>query len=162
MSGSIHSDWLVPDWPVPTSVRAVCSTRAGGVSLPPYGSLNLGDHVNDEPAAVAFPEVSEVNANFRKLAQSLLTGGNYPALATHDERLITEVVRFAEKRGIGKDGYEMQMLYGIRRDLQARLVAQGHRVRIYVPFGVAWYPYFMRRLAERPANVYFVLRNLFR
>jgi proline dehydrogenase len=116
----------------------------------------------DEPPAVAFPKISQVNANFRKLAQSLLTGGNYPALATHDEPLIIEVVRFAEEQGIGKDCYEMQMLYGIRRDLQARLVAEGHRVRIYVPFGVAWYPYFMRRLAERPANLYFVLRNLFR
>ena len=116
----------------------------------------------DEPPAVAFSKISQVNANFRKLAQSLLTGGNYPALATHDEPLITEVVRFAEEQGIGKDRYEMQMLYGIRRDLQARLVTEGHRVRIYVPFGVAWYPYFMRRLAERPANLYFVLRNLFR
>jgi len=116
----------------------------------------------DEPPAVAFPKVSQVNASFRKLAKSLLTAGNYPALATHDERLIAEMVRFAAERGIGKDGYEMQMLYGIRRDLQARLVAEGHRVRVYVPFGVAWYPYFMRRLAERPANLYFVVRNLFR
>lgn len=116
----------------------------------------------DEPPAVAFPKISQVNANFQKLAQSLLTGGNYPAMATHDEPLISEVVRFAAEQGIGKDRYEMQMLYGIRRDLQARLVAEGHRVRIYVPFGVAWYPYFMRRLAERPANLYFVLRNLFR
>ncbi len=116
----------------------------------------------DEPPTVAFPKVSEVDANFRKLAQSLLTGGNYPALATHDERLIAEVIRFAAASGVEKDGYEMQMLYGIRRDLQARLVAEGHRVRVYVPFGVAWYPYFMRRLAERPANLYFVVRNLFR
>lgn len=116
----------------------------------------------DEPPAVAFPKVSQVDTNFRKLAQSLLTGGNYPALATHDERLIAEVIRFAEDNGVRKDGYELQMLHGIRRDLQARLAAQGHRVRVYVPFGVAWYPYFMRRLAERPANLYFVVRNLFR
>jgi proline dehydrogenase len=116
----------------------------------------------DEPPAVAFSRSSQVNAAFRKLAESLLLQGNYPALATHDERLLAGVIRWAEERGVPKEGYEIQMLYGIRRDLQARFAGQGHRVRVYVPFGGAWYPYLLRRLAERPANLYFVLRNLFR
>jgi proline dehydrogenase len=96
------------------------------------------------------------------LAESLLLGGHYPALATHDERLLSGLIRWAEEHGVPKQGYEIQMLYGIRRDLQARFAAHGRRVRVYVPFGGAWYPYLMRRLAERPANLYFVLRNLFR
>ena len=116
----------------------------------------------DEPPSVAFSKVSQVDANFRALAQSLLLDGTYPALATHDERLLGEVIRWAEQNGVAKDSYEIQMLYGIRRDLQARFASLGHRVRVYVPFGVAWYPYLMRRLAERPANLYFVIRNLFR
>ena len=116
----------------------------------------------DEPPTAAFSRIQEVDANFRKLAQSLLLRGNYPALATHDERLLADLIRFAEENRIPKEAYEIQMLYGIRRDLQARFAAAGHRVRVYVPFGVAWYPYLMRRLAERPANLYFVVRNLFR
>ena len=116
----------------------------------------------DEPPEVAFPRASQVEAGFQKLAQALLLRGNYPALATHDKRLLENVLGFAAQHGVPKDAYEIQMLYGIRRDLQARYAAAGHRVRVYVPFGGAWYPYFMRRLAERPANVYFVLRNLFR
>jgi proline dehydrogenase len=116
----------------------------------------------DEPPCVAFPRSSQVDAAFRKLAESLLLGGHYPALATHDERLLSGLIRWAEEHGVPKQGYEIQMLYGIRRDLQARFAAHGRRVRVYVPFGGAWYPYLMRRLAERPANLYFVLRNLFR
>jgi proline dehydrogenase len=116
----------------------------------------------DEPRDVAFQKKPEVDANFAKLAQRLLLEGEYPALATHDERLLREAVRFAEANGIAKDRFEIQMLYGIRRDLQARYVSQGYRFRVYVPFGGAWYPYFMRRLAERPANVWFVARNLLR
>ncbi len=116
----------------------------------------------DEPASVAFQKLSQVDDNYLKLGQQLLFRGVYPAFATHDERLLAELIRYAADNVIPKDGYEIQMLYGIRRDLQARFAAQGHRVRIYVPFGVAWYPYFMRRLAERPANIAFVVRNLFR
>ncbi|MBS1856616.1 MAG: proline dehydrogenase family protein, partial [Acidobacteria bacterium] len=86
----------------------------------------------------------------------------YPALATHDEAMIEHARRFALEHKIARDSFEFQMLYGIRRDLQRRLVAEGWRVRLYVPFGRAWYPYYMRRLAERPANVFFILRNLFR
>jgi proline dehydrogenase len=116
----------------------------------------------DEPPTVAFPRSSQVDTAFRKLAESLLLHGNYAALATHDERLLTGLLRWAEAHHVPREGYEIQMLYGIRRDLQARFARQGHRVRVYVPFGRAWYPYLMRRLAERPANLYFALRNLFR
>ena len=116
----------------------------------------------DEPASVAFQKKSEVDGNFDKLAQMLLLAGNYPALATHDERLLRASLAFAGQHSVAKDAYEFQMLYGIRRDLQSWLVAQGHRMRVYVPFGSAWYPYFMRRLAERPANVWFVASHLLR
>lgn len=116
----------------------------------------------DEPPEVAFQKKSDVDANFDKLARLLLLTGTYPALATHDERLLRSAVRFAEEHQVPKKAYEIQMLYGIRRDLQAQLLAQGHPFRVYVPFGSAWYPYFMRRLAERPANVWFVARNLLR
>ena len=116
----------------------------------------------DEPPSVAFPKKSQVDSNFEKQARLLLLTGNSPALATHDEKLLSAAIRFAAEHNIAKDAYEIQMLYGIRRDLQARFAAQGHRVRVYVPFGEAWYPYFMRRLAERPANVYFVARHMLR
>jgi proline dehydrogenase len=116
----------------------------------------------DEPADVAFQKKSDVDANYAKLAQRVLLAGDYPALATHDEALLREALRFAEAHGIAKDRFEIQMLYGIRRDLQAQYASQGHRVRVYVPFGGAWYPYFMRRLGERPANVWFLVRHLLR
>jgi len=115
-----------------------------------------------ESPEAAFARKSEVDACFAKLARRLLDAGNNPALASHDEKLLREAIAFAERQGVSKANYEIQMLYGIRRGLQAKLVAQGHRLRVYVPFGMAWYPYFMRRLAERPANAYFVARNLFR
>ena len=116
----------------------------------------------DEPPEAAFARKSQVDRNFEKLARRLLLEGAYPALATHDERLLRALLRFAEEKGLDPNSYELQMLYGVRRDLQASLAARGRRVRIYVPFGDAWYPYFMRRLAERPANVYFVVRSLLR
>ena len=92
----------------------------------------------------------------------LLESGAYPAIATHDEAIIAEAERFVAERGIPVSNFEFQMLYGIRRDIQQRLVREGYRLRLYIPYGKAWYPYFMRRLAERPANVLFLLRNLFR
>ena len=116
----------------------------------------------DEPSAIAFPRKRDVDAAFGRLAKVLLREGVYPAIATHDERLIEEASRAAAAAGIDVDRFEFQMLYGIRRDLQAALRRRGYRVRVYVPFGEEWYPYFMRRLAERPANVMFVLRNLLR
>lgn len=109
-----------------------------------------------EPAEVAWPDKSDVDNNYLKLSRLLLTGGAYPALATHDDRMV------ACASDAAKDAFEYQMLYGVRRDLQSRLLRQGYRVRLYVPYGEAWYPYFMRRLAERPANVVFILRNLIR
>jgi proline dehydrogenase len=115
-----------------------------------------------EPASVAYPEKREVDRNYFELSKFLLEHGVYPALATHDEKLIAEIERYVAAQKIPRDAFEFQMLYGIRRDLQRRLVKDGFRVRVYVPFGRAWYPYYMRRLAERPANVMFVLRNLLR
>ena len=115
-----------------------------------------------EPPAAAFPRKRDVDGNFVELMKLLLDRGEYPAIATHDERMIAETRKYADARGIGREAFEFQMLYGIRRDLQRALVALGYRLRLYVPFGKAWYPYYMRRLAERPANVFFILRNLFR
>ncbi|HWQ56601.1 MAG TPA: proline dehydrogenase family protein [Bryobacteraceae bacterium] len=114
-----------------------------------------------EPPGVAFQRKAEVDRNFVDLMQILLTRGVYPAIATHDERMIDATREYAAKHGVPRGGFEFQMLYGIRRDLQRKLVAEGYLVRLYVPFGRAWYPYFMRRLAERPANVVFLVRNLF-
>jgi proline dehydrogenase len=115
-----------------------------------------------EPAEVAFPEKRDVDANYVKLMFTLLEHGAYPALATHDERIIRHALDFIGSRHIAADRFEFQMLYGVRRDLQTMLVKRGYRVRLYVPYGDAWYPYFMRRLAERPANAIFLARNLMR
>ena len=116
----------------------------------------------DEPHAIAFASKAEVDRSFADLTKLLLDRGADPAIATHDERLIRLTVEYAKQRGIAPGCFEFQMLYGIRRDLQQSLVAQGYRMRLYVPFGDAWYPYFMRRLAERPANVFFLARNMLR
>lgn len=113
-----------------------------------------------EPPSVAYPRKRDVDANFATLAERLLERGQWPAIATHDQRLLEHAIRFAGERGIPPERFEFQMLYGVRRDLQVRLRDRGYRVRIYVPFGDQWYPYFMRRLAERPANVGFVLRSV--
>jgi proline dehydrogenase len=113
-----------------------------------------------EPAEVAFPEKSEVDANYVRLMKKLLKSGVYHGIATHDEKMIAATREFAADEGVSKDAFEFQMLYGIRRDLQLKLAREGYRMRIYVPYGEYWYPYFMRRLAERPANVWFVLKNL--
>ena len=116
----------------------------------------------DESPGVAFPNKADVDRNYLVLMKQLLDQGTYPAIATHDEAIIGETIRYARDKGVGADRFEFQMLYGIRRDLQRRVVAEGYRLRVYVPYGTAWYPYFMRRLAERPANVFFLLRNLLR
>jgi proline dehydrogenase len=113
-----------------------------------------------EPATVAYQRKADVDAAYIRLAQALLSGGTYPAIATHDAGIIGATKQFASERGIAATGFEFQMLYGIRRDLQASLVADGYRLRVYVPFGRQWFPYFMRRLGERPANVLFVLRGI--
>jgi proline dehydrogenase len=115
-----------------------------------------------EPASVAFQKKAEVDANYVQLLERLLAASHYPAIATHDVTIIAHAKRFAAQRGIAKDAFEFQMLYGIRRDLQAQLVAEGYGVRVYIPFGRQWFPYFMRRLGERPANIGFVLRGVAR
>ena len=115
-----------------------------------------------EPASVAFADKKEVDANYKKCMQALLEHGNYPAIATHDPQLIQEAKRFAAEHDIDRSRFEFQMLYGVRRDLQEQLVREGYRMRVYVPFGTQWYPYLMRRLAERPANVAFMTGNVVR
>ncbi|HZU65866.1 MAG TPA: proline dehydrogenase family protein [Ktedonobacteraceae bacterium] len=115
-----------------------------------------------EPKSVAFQNKSEVDHNYVRLMTMLLQHGNYPAIATHDEAIINATCKFARDNGISKSAFEFQMLYGIRRDLQEKLVAQGYNMRIYVPYGSQWYPYLMRRMAERPANLLFVMSNMIR
>lgn len=115
-----------------------------------------------EPATIAFPEKADVDANYVKLMKRLATCGVYCGLATHDEAIIDAMRRFVAETSLDKSAFEFQMLYGIRRDLQRKLVAEGYRMRVYVPFGTEWYPYFMRRLAERPANVLFLAKNFFK
>jgi len=115
-----------------------------------------------EPATVAFQAKTDVDANFLVLAHKLIADGNFPGIATHDEKMIAGTLAFVKEQKIAPERFEFQMLYGVRRDLQKRLVQEGWRVRVYVPFGEAWYPYFMRRLAERPANLLFIAKTLVR
>lgn len=115
-----------------------------------------------EPPEVAFPRKADVDKNFVQLSHKLLDSPVYHGLATHDENMIAAAKSFVAERGMDRSHFEFQMLYGVRRDLQRKLVQEGYRVRVYVPFGAEWYPYFMRRLAERPANVLFLARNFFR
>jgi proline dehydrogenase len=115
-----------------------------------------------EPPEIAYPAKADVDANYRKLMKKLLDDGTYPAIASHDESILNDAIQYVKQRNYSPDRFEFQMLYGIRRTLQKRLVKEGFRLRVYVPYGAAWYPYFMRRLAERPANVFFLIRNLFR
>ena len=113
-----------------------------------------------EPATIAFPDKKDVDSQYAAQAERLLGEGSYPAIATHDEALIRHVIEYARAHGIGADRFEFQMLYGIRRDLQEKLRAEGWNIRVYVPFGTEWYPYLMRRLAERPANIAFIVGNV--
>jgi proline dehydrogenase len=115
-----------------------------------------------EPPDVAFPRKKDVDANYIRLMLQLLDRGAYPAIASHDENIVQRAIGYVRERNIAADRFEFQMLYGVGRELQRRLVADGFRLRLYVPYGNAWYPYFMRRLAERPANVLFLARNLLR
>ena len=119
-----------------------------------------------EPPNLAFPRKADTDRNFAKLTAMLLDGatredGGYPGIGTHDEALIEESKEYAREHGIGRDAFEFQMLHGVRSALQEALVKEGYRVRVYVPYGTEWYPYFMRRLAERPANLWFFVSNLF-
>ena len=132
--------------------------RVGAVG----GRIRLVKGAYKEPKTVAYQKKSEVDEAFVRLMRALLDHGHYPAIATHDPAMIDATKAYAAERGYARDRFEFQMLYGIRRDLQSSLAAEGYRMRIYVPFGRQWFPYFMRRLGERPANVAFVLRSLFR
>jgi proline dehydrogenase len=114
----------------------------------------------NEPPEVAFPEKKNVDDNYIRVMHVLLSSGVYHGIATHDPRMIDATIDFAQRVGISKQAFEFQMLYGVRRDLQGQLAQDGYNMRIYVPYGKHWYPYFMRRLAERPANIWFVLKNL--
>jgi proline dehydrogenase len=116
----------------------------------------------NEPPEVAFPDKRDVDENYVRCMKLLLSSGVYHGIATHDERMIEATKSYAREQNVGKDRFEFQMLYGVRRDLQEKLAREGYGVRVYVPYGKTWYPYFMRRLAERPANVWFVLKNLFK
>jgi proline dehydrogenase len=115
-----------------------------------------------EPETVAYPEKKDVDASYIRCMHALMQYGNYPGIATHDEAMIKEAKRFAKENHIAHDRFEFQMLYGVRRDLQDQLVREGYRMRVYVPFGTQWYPYLMRRLAERPANLAFLTGSVFK
>lgn len=116
----------------------------------------------NEPPEVAFPDKKDTDQNYIRVMQLLLSTGVYHGIATHDPKMIDATIEFAKREGIGKEAFEFQMLYGVRRDLQHQLADDGYNIRVYVPYGKHWYPYFMRRLAERPANIWFVLKNLFK
>ena len=137
----------------PADVEALIAERA---------RVRLCKGAYKEPATVAHQDKAAVDRAYGDLMERLLVDGEYPAIATHDERIIRRAIAFAEREGIGRQRFEFQMLYGVRRDLQTSLAADGWTVRLYVPYGREWYPYFMRRLAERPANVAFLLRSVLR
>ena len=126
------------------------------------GRMRLVKGAYKEPPDVAYARKADVDAAFVRLMQLLLDSGEYPAIATHDPKMIDATLAYAEARRLPSSHYEFQMLYGVRRDLQRALAADGYRVRVYVPFGREWFPYFMRRLGERPANVAFVVRAMLR
>lgn len=116
----------------------------------------------NEPASVAFPDKKDVDENYLKVMKLLLSSGTYHGIATHDPRMIDATIEHMQREGIKKEAFEFQMLYGVRRDLQEQLARDGYNMRVYVPYGKHWYPYFMRRLAERPANVWFIMKNMLR
>lgn len=136
-----------------TDVRELCSE---GIRI------RLCKGAYKEPESIAFQAKADVDANYVKLTKILLESGIYHGIATHDPKMIDATIAFAREKGIDPHSFEFQMLYGIRRDLQQQLVRDGWRMRVYIPFGREWYPYLMRRLAERPANAIFILKNLFR
>lgn len=126
------------------------------------GTVRLCKGAYGEPSTIAFPRKSDVDLNFRALTETLLSSGRFQAIATHDEKMIQHAVEYARARGLDRQQYEFQLLHGVRRDLQEQLLREGYRVRVYIPFGDEWYPYFVRRLAERPANLLFLLSNIAR
>jgi proline dehydrogenase len=146
--GIVLQSYLYRTWSdVEKAIQAKCRVRIC------KGAYN-------EPAAVAFPDKKEVDQNYIKCSHALIEKGNYAGIATHDPAIIDDVKRFVKENSIDRSRFEFQMLYGVRRDLQVQLVKEGYRMRVYVPFGTQWYPYLMRRLAERPANVAFIAGNV--
>ncbi|MDL4843216.1 proline dehydrogenase [Aquibacillus rhizosphaerae] len=127
-----------------------------------HPNLRLVKGAYKESDKVAFPDKQDVDTNFNKIIKLHLQNGNYTAIATHDEKVIQQAKQYVDEKNISSDQFEFQLLYGICEDLQKQLVKEGFKVRVYVPFGVDWFGYFMRRLAERPANVWFVLKNMFK
>ncbi len=130
--------------------------------LPLAPNLRLVKGAYLEPESVAYPKKEDVDAAYLRLVERSLAGGGYTAIATHDERMIEHALAFAEREGIGRDRFELQMLYGVRPQLQLDLAARGYKVLVATPYGPEWFPFFTRRLAERPANLLFVARNLLR
>ena len=170
MEGSAYTDRTID---IVKRVRAKCTNVGAVVQAYLYrsekdivGLLQTGSRIRlckgayDEPPEVAFPDKADVDANYIKLMRILLASGIYHGIATHDPVMIQATKDFAREKKIGRDRFEFQMLHGIRTDLQKALAREGYRVRIYIPFGTEWFPYFMRRLAERPANIAFFLRSL--
>lgn len=139
-------------------LRRTYSDAEEMVQLPARMRICKGAY--NEPPDVAFPEKKDTDENYVRVMQLLLSSGVYHGIATHDPKMIEATIDFANKNGISKDAFEFQMLYGIRRDLQRQLSRDGYNMRVYVPYGKHWYPYFMRRLAERPANIWFVMKNM--
>ena len=164
---------------VDRTLEVVARLRAGGCDIGPVIQAYLHRSAEDverlaadrvrtrickgaynEPPEVAFPDKKDVDENYVRVMQVMLASGVYHGIATHDPHMIDATIAFAQKQGIGKEAFEFQMLYGVRRDLQKQLAKDGYNMRVYVPYGKHWYPYFMRRLAERPANVWFVMKNV--
>ena len=160
----LFTDVLYPEFGNATGVVLQSYLRRTGDDV--HAMIALGARVRlckgayQEPEDVAFPAKRDVDANFIACLERLLERGNYPGIATHDSRIIDHAKAYAKRRGIPPERFEFQMLYGVRRDLQYRLRREGYNLRVYVPFGTHWYPYLMRRLAERPANVAFITSNL--
>lgn len=155
---------LYPDFPENVGVVLQSSLRRTLIDVERANRLKCRVRICKgaylEPATVAFPDKADVDRNYVEAMHRLMEHGNYPGIATHDEVIINEAKRFAKARGIASDRFEFQMLYGVRRDLQEQIVKEGYRIRVYVPFGSQWYPYLMRRLAERPANIAFMAGNI--
>jgi proline dehydrogenase len=139
-------------------LRRTCADAEELLKIPARIRICKGAY--NEPPEVAFPDKKDVDDNYVRVTKLLLSSGVYHGIATHDERMIAATIDYASKEGIPKEAFEFQMLYGVRRDLQVQLARDGYRMRVYVPYGRHWYPYFMRRLAERPANVWFVMKNM--
>ncbi len=155
---------LYPDFPENVGVVLQSSLRRTLIDVERANRLKCRVRICKgaylESATVAFPDKADVDRNYVEAMHRLMEHGNYPGIATHDEVIINEAKRFAKARGIASDRFEFQMLYGVRRDLQEQIVKEGYRMRVYVPFGSQWYPYLMRRLAERPANIAFMAGNI--